>query len=330
MATIKDIALLTGTSSTAVSFVLNNKDRKRVSPEKRKAILEAAKKYGYRKNIAARGLALKRTFKIATCVQGFFEQHPVFGFLDQYQTISLLARKLPAIGYGMEFVQVDTEASPSEISRTLAQEKADGFVFAYWDPQLLRRVIPSLKQKGIPAVALGTMLGRDYDWAAIDREGGFCKATSYLLGSGLTRIALLDCGLGLYGGSKRAGYEKAMQAAGYSPHPVFSAESPKIKPVSEATERMVDACPEIEAVLISENLFAPTVMHALGGRRVRIIGCGDRCFANICHPKLSYLEFPGRKLVDVCIDNVIGQIESPDTHRSRQTIVECDLVIQET
>ena len=330
MVTIKDIARLTGTSATAVSFVLNNKDRKRVHPDKRKAILEAAEKHGYRRNLAARGLALKRTFRIATCLHGFFEQSPVLGHFGQYETVSLVARKLYSVGYGMDLLQIDKRAALSEVSRTLAQEKVDGVLFAYWDPQLLKQVVAALKEEGIATAAIESSFVKECYSAVIDRENGFRSATRYLLDCGLKKVVLLDCRMGMYGEPKRAGYEEAMREAGHSPYPIFSAEFPKIRPVAEATARILGAVPDIEGVLISENIFAPTVMHVLGDPRLRLIGCGDACFADICHPKLSYLRLPHEKLVEASIGNLVSQIESPEASRTLRTVVDCELVIQET
>lgn len=331
--TIKDIARLTGTSPTAVSFVLNNKDRKRVRPEKRKAILEVVKKYGYRKNVAARGLVLNRTFRVGLCIHGFSQEYPVHGNFSLYETISLTTGKLNELGYGIDLLQIDKHTPPADAVRTLVQEKLDGILFLQWETQPLKKLLPLIKETNIPVFALDSILDGEDNWAAIDRESAVYKATSYLLGCGLTKIVMLDIGEGPYQKFKRSGYKKAMQEAGCKPYPVFFA-SPVGRSVGATTKKMLGSFPETEAMFITQNIFAPAVMNSISERQVqrqvRIIGFGHACFADLGDLKLSYIRFPTEELVDFSVKTLVNQIESPKAHRPQHNIIECDLVIQET
>ena len=77
---IYDIAKVVGVSASAVSYVLSGRaDKARISKEKQKLILEAAKKMGYIPNMAARKLSLRNMPhlpEIALCWSP--EQHPMF------------------------------------------------------------------------------------------------------------------------------------------------------------------------------------------------------------------------------------------------------------
>jgi DNA-binding LacI/PurR family transcriptional regulator len=327
--TLKEIARLTQTSPTAVSFVLNNKAQKRVSEEKRKAILEVVKKYGYRKNVAARGLALNRTFRVGLCIYGFSQEYPVHGNFSLYETISLTTGKLNELGYSISLLQVDKHASPADVGRTLAQEKLDGILFLQWDPQPLKKLLPFLKEMKTPVFALGSTLGEEGNWVSIDRESVTYKATSYLLGCGLTHIMMLGIGKGPYEKFKHSGYKKAMRESGLKPYPMFSA-SPAGKSVSVTTKKMLDSFPETQAIFVSQNIFAPSVMETISKRPIRIIGFGHPCFADLCERKLSYVRFPTEELVDFSVKTFVSQIESPESYRPQHKIIECDLVIQET
>ena len=55
--TTADVARLASVSTATVSYVLNNAEGRRISPETRDAVYRAAKLLGYRPNLAARNLA---------------------------------------------------------------------------------------------------------------------------------------------------------------------------------------------------------------------------------------------------------------------------------
>ena len=64
--TILDVADEAGVSKSLVSLVMRGSDR--VSPSSRKAVLEAAKKLGYRPNAAARTMVRQRSYVIGVMV----------------------------------------------------------------------------------------------------------------------------------------------------------------------------------------------------------------------------------------------------------------------
>lgn len=80
MVSIYDIAKSVGVSASTVSYVLSGRaDKARISKEKQKLILEAAKKMGYIPNMTARKLSLRNMHhvpEIALCWSP--EQHPLF------------------------------------------------------------------------------------------------------------------------------------------------------------------------------------------------------------------------------------------------------------
>lgn len=70
-ATLADVSIATGVSVAAASMVLNGRSASRIPLQTRQRILAAAKKLGYRPNLAARGLANRRlnTLGVAAVVQ---------------------------------------------------------------------------------------------------------------------------------------------------------------------------------------------------------------------------------------------------------------------
>ena len=331
--TIKDIARLAETSATAVSFVLNGKDEGRVSAEKREAILAVVRKVGYRRSAAAKGLTLNRSYRIAVCTAGGFLSHPLIGATSHHELINLASQRLHDAGYGIAPVQADVHRSAAEITGRLRQVEADGFLFVDMPADVLDRILFSMSERHTPAVALGTSFPETapgYSWAAIDRGGSFEQATAHLLDRGLRRIAMLDIDVsGTFTAVKRAGYERAMRARGLEPLPLLGMARRTARAAQAATRELLAAVPEVEGILLTDNLFASVVQLALNGRPVELLGFGDDTFARLCDPPLSFMRLPVAALAEVCVAHLLSWIDAPETHEPLRRSLLCDLVLQE-
>jgi DNA-binding LacI/PurR family transcriptional regulator len=329
--TISDIARLTETSPTAVSFVLNGKDYKRVSPAKRQAILDAIEKYGYRRNMAAKGLTMKRAFRIGICVAGKLEQFKTFGAASQYGIINHAAARLHESGYGIALLQLDPALALPETCRRLAQEDVDGLLFVNFPSATLAHVLTAMAERGVPAVSVGTPLDAAHSWVAIDRENSFELGCTHLLGAGLKRIVMLDIDTPrLFTEAKRRGYERAMRNAGLEPLPTFSAASTNARGAYDAACEVVARTPDVEGLLLTDNGYAAVVQLALGERRPRLLGFGDDDLAAQCDPKLSYLSLPVIAVADAAVEHLLQWIDAPDARQPLRKMLPCDLIVQET
>lgn len=328
--TIRDIARMTGTSPAAVSFVLNNRDEKRVAPAKREAILEAVRATGYRRNPAAAGLVLGRHFRMGLCIHGLFHQYPILGNVSHYEALSCLTQRLHSAHYGIDLMQLDREMPPQALAERLAAEMVDGCVLLNWHPTAAEPVARALKTIGKPCVAMGARLPDDLDWAAIDREGAIHEATSVLLKEGLRRVVLLDCTIGIASKTFRTGYERAMREQGLDPLATVRASGLDMDSVTAAVRELLRETPGVEGILLSENFSGPMALTALAGRRVRILGYGESYFADLCRPRLSHLKLPVEKLAEFSARNLLAQIEDPNAPRVRNALIRCDLVMRET
>jgi len=329
--TINDIARLTDTSPTAVSFVLNGKDYKRVSPNKRQAILDAIEKYGYRRNMAAKGLTMKRAFRIGICVAGKLEQFKIFGTASQYGAINHAATRLHESGYGIAILQLDPAEPLHETSRRLAQEDVDGFLFVNFPASTLDRVLFTMADRRIPAVSLGTPVEGPHSWVAFDREQSFEQGCNYLLGAGLKRIVMLDIDTPRrFSEAKRRGYERAMRGAGLEPLPMVSATAQNARAAFTAVVELTTRFPDVEGILLTDNGYAPVAQLALGDRRPRLLGFGDDDHAAQCDPKLSYLRLPVTAVADAAVEHLLKWIDAPEAREPLQKMLPCNLIIQDT
>lgn len=330
--TIKDIARLTGTSPTAVSFVLNNKDAHQVSLAKRQAILAAVKKHGYRRNSIARGLKLQRTFHIAVCIQGFLYQYPIFGCFSFHDILSAITREFHQADYRITLLQIDRNRPLGAIARELEQEAVDGFLFLYWDPKPLQKLMFLLDQQGVPAVAIESALDATCSWGLIDQRTSFYNGTRYMLDQGLTRLVMMDIDAPVNPNHllKKEGYEQAIREYGLKPlAPVFI-RTLTVTAAFAAVQELSAKFPNIQALLLTDNYFAPQIVNTLHNRPIRILGFGDAVVAEPCDPKLSFLRFPIEKLTESCVTMLLDRIREGPNFKPRQVRLPCELVIQDT
>ncbi|MDO5033990.1 MAG: LacI family DNA-binding transcriptional regulator [Actinomycetaceae bacterium] len=131
-----DVARMAGVSRQLVSLVVN--DDPRVSPESRKAVLDAIERTGYRPNRMARSLAMARSGVIGVVVPDF--QNAFFGELIQHIRAASEAEKL---------IPFATAAEGQEASAAIER-----FVDFGVDGLIL--VAPTLTQEQLDAYAKAT------------------------------------------------------------------------------------------------------------------------------------------------------------------------------
>lgn len=328
--TLKDIARLAGASPTAVSFVLNGKADKRVRLETREAILATVRKYGYRRRVAAKGLKLRRSFKVGLAVAGPLSGYPIFGAASHHELVNLAACALHERGYGVGILQLDSHRPPADVARDLEREEVDGFLFVDAPSAFLDRILFWLQEHRIPAVSAGTPFPSDagYAWAAIDRESSFETGAAHLLDAGCRRVAMLDIDLNdAYTAIKRRGYERALATRGVPPLPLFAAQAPTARAAHAAALDLLRAVPDVDGLLLTDNLFAPVVQIALSDRPCRLLGFGDASVARLCDPPLPFMRLPVDALSALCVNHLLEWIETPDRRQPLGRLLPCELTL---
>ena len=200
--TIRDVAEATGFSVNTVSRALN--DKPDVNAETKRAILETAKKLGYRPNKLARGLRSNKTQTIGVVVTDV--ANPFFGAL--VKGVEETARE-----HGYSIILQDTDEDyerEEEAIQVMLAEQVDGLLIT--PVQTKRKTIERLKKAGLPFVLLGRYfddLETDYV-VTDDVQGGFL-ATEHLIKQGHERIALINGPLYISSARERLqGYKKAL------------------------------------------------------------------------------------------------------------------------
>jgi DNA-binding LacI/PurR family transcriptional regulator len=327
--TIRELARMAGVSNATVSLVLSKKDQGRVSAARREEILGLADKHGYRFNLAARGLAEGRTYRIAICLQGTLADHSIVEHHSLYERLGRFSGGIQSSGYSIEIQQVDTSLPPSEISRDLSNKAVDGFIFLGWAPReeqndpplkLLERLLFSLREKHIPAVASGSPLFDDeFTWTDVDRKASFHEATKGLIAEGHKKILFVNTDPSINADTLCEGYKTAMKdGLGVDASDlVFAGKAVSFAEAYQATREALSCEPEATALMIPDNTYCETVVHVIQesgkplGKKFRLIGFGDTAYADRSTPMVSHYSLQVPDQVDFGLAALTQAIESP-------------------
>jgi len=337
--TLAELARLAGVSHTTVSMALSGRHRGRVSEATRQRILALALKHDYRANLAAKGLAQGRTYRIAVCIQGRLQSHAIIGGYSLYERLALFSRGIQDAGYAMELVEVDADTAPAQIGRDLARRSVDGFVFLAWSPEPVGKLLFSLTEKEIPAVASGTTLDDNtVTWTDTDRYDAFEKATTSLILEGHRDIVLLDIDPGWQSTLKIEAFSQTMRDR-LKKDPdtaVFRVERSDFENTLRITETALDAHPKASALLLTDNFYAEAVFHVLRrkgrepGKECRIISFGDTTLAERISPRLSHYSLQITEQVELGLASLLQEIQYPSAWAPQQAMLPAKYIPRET
>lgn len=181
--TIDDIARDLGVSKTTVSRAISGKGR--IGKETVERVNEYIRKYNYKPNVIAKGLAQSRTFNIGMLMPGEYELVDLPFFQRCMMGVCEVAS---AMDYDVVISMVNGN-DMSQLERILENHKVDGFVLS----RTLVEDIPAklLKERGIPFVTVGTSADKEVIQVDNDHRGACKELTSILLARGIKKIALI-------------------------------------------------------------------------------------------------------------------------------------------
>lgn len=330
---LKRLAQKLNLSQTTVSRALNGYPE--VSEATRARVQEAARRFNYRPNSRAKGLATGRAMVIGHVIPASTQHemfNPIFG--DFVAGASLAYARF---GYDMLFTRVADDTEEAAYRALVAKGAVDGVILQ--GPRVDDRRIAVLTEIGIPFIVHGRSSGvaQPYDWVDVNNQRSFRRATEFLLDLGHRRIALINGIESMdFAHRRRDGYLAALAAAGLSPDPdlMRSAEMTEIYGHHETRDMLRLARPPT-AILASSMISAIGVRRAIEeaglvmGRDVSVITHDD---------DLSYLRngqdvpiFTAtrssvRDAGTVVAEMLIARIETPD-RAPRHRMLEAELVV---
>jgi LacI family transcriptional regulator len=307
MASIKDIARLSGCATSTVSRVLNNRDH--VAPETRKRIQDAIRRLDYKPSLTAQSLRAKRGrligLAIPSAVSGAFAQ-----------VIQHALDITHAHGYNL--VLANTHEDPDREESLIGdflRRNIGGIIFSRVsdDSKILKKIV----RLNIPVVVIDRALEHEkVSNVVLDNRAAGRLAGAHLAGLGHRKIACImgPRNIGLCR-ERLAGFRAAIEGAGLSlpedsvVEAEFSLES-GITAVAELARRGVD----YTAVWAMNDWMALGAMRAIqqGGRpvpqEVSMAGMDDTEIALASTPPLTSIHYPFGELVEKAVGLLLTQI----------------------
>lgn len=313
MATIKDIAKITGYSIGTVSRVLNN--RSDVSLEARTRIENTIKELNFQPNANAKNLKQAMPSGISVIVRGMSNRFLV-SLLEKVQA------KLSEHGESTNVLFLDeTEDEVEAAVKILNLSKPKGIVFLGGSAQSFHDSFSQISVPCILATGSAESLGFD-NLSSITTDDA--AAAEYAVN------ALLQKGhkhIGIIGGypvdfeedntSRRiSGALSALKAGGayYDPDKICVHCYYSMEAGYEAANKLLDRCPDITGVFALSDMVAFGAMRAFKDRGltvpddVSIIGFDGIDFAGFYIPRLTTIVQDVDQLATRCVDDLLLRI----------------------
>ncbi|ROS21579.1 LacI family transcriptional regulator [Rathayibacter sp. PhB127] len=265
--TIDDVAAESGVSRGTVSRAING--GKWVSPEAQRAVDAAIKKTGYRPNVLARGLKMRRSGSVA-----FLLSEPVQRLFTDPNFATLMSETSDQLAAQDTSMVILLAATDQERDRTLdfiSTGQIDGVILVSWhgDSSMLKRI----QRAGIPAIFCGVPgpSHRDLSYVACDEYDGGLQMTEYLRGRGHRSIALITGPDDAYGSQRReAAFVDAM-GSDYDPSLRRGGDWSR-RSGTVAMNSLLDEAGTIDAVFAANDLMAAGAIEAIRSRGLSVPG----------------------------------------------------------
>lgn len=288
--TSRDVASAAGVSQATVSLVLRDKWHGRVSAGTADAVRAAARRLGYRPNLAARSLRTGLTRTALLVVPALTNEF----FARVHTGAALVAAEHD---FGVVLYPSPQGIGPARDPFASARTALDGVIAS----SMAAEALGALSGDGLPLVMLDSDPARQEAAATVnlDLADGMRQTVAHLLGLGHRHLAHLAAGVPSWTFDVRAGalHEALRPAAGVR---LLRDESPGVSVAAgfEAALRLLSAEPRPTALICDDDLLAAGACKAarrLGLRvpdDVSVTGFDDLGLATAVDPELTTVRLP--------------------------------------
>jgi LacI family transcriptional regulator len=291
--TVKDVAREAGVSRTTVSNVFNGKDK--YSRETEEAVLGAARRLGYKPNLAAQSLITNKSHLIGLVLPSYVDKST----LTNSPFYNIIIDGVYAVLQDEAYYDVIISCVPNQ--KALAQvsdwadiRNVDGIIaIGQFDQDFLE----ALEDKDIPVVLIDNYQPQlpGLSYINSDDETGGYLATKRLIAGGYQRIARCTIApLSPVMQKRTAGYQRAMREAAM---PEYYFEGDTFSAFDDGTrigEALVAA--GMDAAFCTEDLLAVGVLQTLSRSGVRtgpdfgLVGFDNIPVTRYVYPELTTID----------------------------------------
>ena len=321
---MEDVAREAGVSRALVSLVM--REQPNVSADRRRRVVEAAGRLGYRPNAMARSLASRRTRTVGVVLDDL--RNPFFAEIASgvEELASELGYQL-LLGSGGRVARRESSALA-----TLLEYRVDGVILV--SPRMPAADIAAACAE-VPVVMVGRRLRNvDADFVVIDERHGTELVLDHLRGLGHERIAHVDGGRGAGGPQRRSSYLRGMRDRGLADRAQVIAGDFTEDAGTNAARRLL-ADPQLPtAVFAANDLVAAGLLGGLDRAGVAvpgdisIVGYDNIGIAHLAHVSLTTVDQPRGDMGRLALELLLDRIERRRAGVVR--VIEPTLVVRST
>lgn len=322
MATIKDVAKLSGVTVTTVSRVLNN--RGYISEATRKKVYEAMEELNYQPNEIARSLYRRKSNFIGLIIPNV--SHPFFAELTNY--IEYYAYKA---GYKVLICNSYQDVvKEKEYVEMLKRNQVDGIIMGSHTIKTSDYLTPTL-----PIVAIDRNLSEKIPFITSDNYHGGVLATNLLIDKGCKKLAHISGPLELNTPANKR-YQAFMDVVAERKvdYVIRQAKLDIFQSYEKLAFKLFEEEPDIDGVFASSDMIAASIIHVANilGKEItkdlKIVGYDDINLASLIVPPLTTIKQPIEKMGELAVEVLINQIEEKEV--SIENVLPISLVERKT
>ena len=334
MPTIIDVARIAGVSVSTVSRVLN--ERSDVSEATRRSVQEAIERLGFAPRATARRLVTRQSRALSLLFSS------TYASLSSFDLDFILGAATATSERDYFFNMVTDTLSDTRLLNMYRSGLVDGVILMQillddWRVKLLN-------EQRLPFVAIGRPADtNNLNYIDLDFEGGVTAMVDFLVSLGHRHLAAIGrphtqvaSGLGV---AVRARESFLKAAAHHGIAPITVATDLDAAAMAQATYHLLDAYPELTAIITTNGPTTAGVLHALRdrGRAVphdmSVIAISTNRVAELLTPSLTNVRFPTADIGHQAASMLIRRLDERQNGmapRIEQILIPASITMRET